>query len=81
METVVTKVWITCHSYLGWEQYCLGEMERGAYYLHIMRAIEGIDMDNLEEKVVSFSYKCTRAHTNIVAGDEVRGLQHPGACS
>ena len=56
-------------------------MERGAYYLHIMRAIEGIDMDNLEEKVVSFSYKCTRAHTNIVAGDEVRGLQHPGACS
>lgn len=29
-----------------------GEMERGAYYLHIMRAIEGIDMTNLEEKVM-----------------------------
>ena len=27
-------------------------MERGAYYLHIMRAIEGIDMTNLEEKVI-----------------------------
>lgn len=29
-----------------------GEMERGAYYLQVMRSIEGIDMEQLEEKVM-----------------------------
>ena len=29
-----------------------GEVERGAYYLHIMNGIEGIDMERLERKVM-----------------------------
>jgi len=29
-----------------------GEMERGAYYIHIMNNIQGIDMDKLEKKIM-----------------------------
>jgi len=29
-----------------------GEMERGAYYIHVMNNIQGIDMENLEKKIM-----------------------------
>jgi|ERR1711872_253241 len=29
-----------------------GEMERGAYYIHVMNNIQGIDLENLEKKVM-----------------------------
>ena len=37
---------------LGLDVITDGEVERGAYYMHIMRNIEGIDLENLEKKVM-----------------------------
>ena len=37
---------------LGVDVITDGEVERGAYYMHIMRNIEGIDLENLEKKVM-----------------------------
>ena len=35
---------------LGVDVITDGEVERGAYYMHIMRNIQGIDLENLEKK-------------------------------
>ena len=37
---------------LGVDVITDGEVERGAYYMHIMRNIQGIDLENLEKKVM-----------------------------
>ena len=37
---------------LGLDVITDGEVERGAYYMHIMRNISGIDLENLERKVM-----------------------------
>eukprot|EP00092_Neocalanus_flemingeri_P014367 GFUD01015498.1.p1 GENE.GFUD01015498.1~~GFUD01015498.1.p1 ORF type:complete len:363 (+),score=97.23 GFUD01015498.1:148-1236(+) len=37
---------------LGIDVVTDGEMERGAYYIHVMNNIKGIDMNNLEKKVM-----------------------------
>jgi 5-methyltetrahydropteroyltriglutamate--homocysteine methyltransferase len=37
---------------LGIDVVTDGEMERNAYYIHVMNNIKGIDMDNLEKKVM-----------------------------
>ena len=37
---------------LGVDVITDGEVERGAYYMHIMRNIQGIDLENLEKKIM-----------------------------
>ena len=37
---------------LGLSMVTDGEMERGAYYLHLLSSLQGVDMEGLEEKVM-----------------------------